>query len=326
MSPILHQSVFVSSCQGASVVAVRPTVRCTAAFPTVPPLTVSTPPMSPTTAAPSVGAVSLKSAGNQMFQVTYAREDSTHLESIHSASLNWFLSLKSLHTTPHNVFLWNFCKFIRNFKKTKQNWGMTEEYSNILSMHFWQNLEPQVFLKMKWQASHTDFWPVDPLGPLEGTSWAPSAWMEAWAAQPFSHLQARSVWPLVGPLKDFHRVVLKPVLWYLGCVLSLSSKATWSRFSSGMSLEVGMASAWWFSKHEAWHSPQRLQSLSHQTREVCLSWSESPSGASWQTGWTWAQFWASQQSAVNTFWLRCNFSAEFLGTVLSFFLHSSNVG
>lgn len=110
MSPILHRSIFffVSSCQGASVVAVRPIERCTAAFPTVPPLTVSTPPMSPTTAAPSVGAVSLKSDGNPMFQLTYTGEDSAHLESIHSASLglNSFMSLKSLHTT-----LLNYVKF-----------------------------------------------------------------------------------------------------------------------------------------------------------------------------------------------------------------------
>lgn len=96
----------VSSCQGASVVAVRPTERSTAAFPTVPPLTVSTPPMSPTTAAPSVGAVSLTSDGNQMFQVQISRF-STSGVSIHSISLglNSFLCLKSLQGTLQDVRL-----------------------------------------------------------------------------------------------------------------------------------------------------------------------------------------------------------------------------
>lgn len=46
------------SCPGVSDVAARPTERCTALFPTAPPLTVSTPPTNPTTAAPSVRLVS----------------------------------------------------------------------------------------------------------------------------------------------------------------------------------------------------------------------------------------------------------------------------
>ena len=34
---------------------------------------------------------------------------------------------------------------------------------------------------------------------------------------------------------------------------------------------------------DAWHSGQRVQSLFHETREFCFSWSESLSGAFWQT-------------------------------------------
>lgn len=37
------------------------------------------------------------------------------------------------------------------------------------------------------------------------------------------------------------------------------------------------------SRHDAWDSGQRVQSLFQQTRECCFSWSESPSAAIWQT-------------------------------------------
>lgn len=103
MSPILQLCVCVcvSSCHGVSAVAARPIERCTAASPTVRPLTVSTPPMSPTTAAPSAGAVSLKSDADHMLQVPCAAEDSAHLESIHSASLglHLFCPSKSIRNT-----------------------------------------------------------------------------------------------------------------------------------------------------------------------------------------------------------------------------------
>lgn len=121
---MLHQSVFLClSCQGASVVAARPTERSTAAFPTVPPLTVSTPPMSPTTAAPSVGAVSLTSDGNQMFQVQISRF-STSGVSIHSISLgfNSFLALKCLQGTLQDVrFCSEICVNLFKIKKKKKH-------------------------------------------------------------------------------------------------------------------------------------------------------------------------------------------------------------
>ena len=47
-----------------------------------------------------------------------------------------------------------------------------------------------------------------------------------WEVSVHSHFQISpgmfnwiQVWALAGPLKDIHRVVLKPLLWYLGCVL-----------------------------------------------------------------------------------------------------------
>ena len=96
----------------------------------------------------------------------------------------------------------------------------------------------------------------------------------------FYRIQVRA---LAGPLKEFQRLVPKPLLCCLGCVLrvvvllegdlrpSLRSWMLWSRFSS---------------RRDAWHSGQRVQSWFHPTRESCFSLSESPLGAFWQIpGW-----------------------------------------
>lgn len=64
------------SCPGVSDVAVRPTERCTAAFQTAPPLTVSTPPTNPTTAVPSVRLVRLTHS------LTQVRDDERCLSSV----------------------------------------------------------------------------------------------------------------------------------------------------------------------------------------------------------------------------------------------------
>ena len=49
-----------------------------------------------------------------------------------------------------------------------------------------------------------------------------------WEASVHSHFQISpetfnqiQVWAVAGPLKDIHIVVLKPLLWYLGCVLRI---------------------------------------------------------------------------------------------------------
>ena len=94
---------------------------------------------------------------------------------------------------------------------------------NTLLKHLWQQLMPQVFLNMMPQAWHTDLWAVLPI-PLCSTSQAPSGWMGSVGAQPFSDLcryvqsdsSLGSGW---GSGWATHRVVLKPLLWKLGCVL-----------------------------------------------------------------------------------------------------------
>jgi hypothetical protein len=49
---------------------------------------------------------------------------------------------------------------------------------------------------------------------------------------------------------------------------------------------IGMVLARWWAVSgflQLWHSGHRVQSWFHKTRESCFSWSESPSGAFWQT-------------------------------------------
>ena len=141
-----------------------------------------------------------------------------------------------------------------------------------------------------------------------------------WEVSVHSHFQISPemfnrilVWALAWPLKDIHRVVLKPLLWYLGCVLRVvvllkDEPSPQSEVKSALEqvfiqdpgyiaafifpsiltslpvpaaeqhphsmmlpppcFTVGMVLAWWWavpgsSKHDAWHSCQRVQSLSH---------------------------------------------------------------
>ena len=65
--------------------------------------------------------------------------------------------------------------------------------------------------------------------------------------------------PVPATEKHPHSMMLPPQLWW---------QHHWCQVSS---------------RCDAWHSGQRVQSLFHQTRESCFSWSESPLGAFWQT-------------------------------------------
>lgn len=88
------------------------------------------------------------------------------------------------------------------------------QYSSLL-MRLWQQSQLQLFLNMIPQAWYTWF--------RCSTSQAPSGWMESIvhsdiqiSAEMFQWIQ---VCALAGPLKNIHRVVPKPLLRYLGCVL-----------------------------------------------------------------------------------------------------------
>ena len=88
--------------------------------------------------------------------------------------------------------------------------------------HLWQWLQPRVFLGRTLQAWHTCIWGVSPIL-LCRSSQSLSGWMGSIAAQlvqvsseMFDWVQVRA---LAGPLKNIQRLVLKPLLGCLGCVL-----------------------------------------------------------------------------------------------------------
>ena len=90
------------------------------------------------------------------------------------------------------------------------------------SVHFWQRLQPQVFLGMTLQAWHSCIWGVSPIL-LCRSSQALSGWMGRVTAHLFSVLSRDvdrvQVRALAGPLKDIQRLVPQPLLHCLGCVL-----------------------------------------------------------------------------------------------------------
>ena len=91
-------------------------------------------------------------------------------------------------------------------------------YSTLLK-HLWQWLQPRVFLGMRLQAWHICIFRVSPIL-LCRSSQALSGWMGSVAAQLFSGLSRDvQVRALAGPLKDIQRLVPKPLLGCLGCVL-----------------------------------------------------------------------------------------------------------
>lgn len=104
-------------------------------------------------------------------------------------------------------------------KKTKKSHvpKHSQPLLNTLLMHLWQQLQPQVFLNMMPQPWHTYLWAVSHI-PLCSTSQPPSGWRGSVGAQPFSDLsrdvQSDPSWALAGPLKDIHRAVLKPLLFF----------------------------------------------------------------------------------------------------------------
>ena len=118
---------------------------------------------------------------------------------------------------------------------------------NTLLKQLWQQLQPQVFFNMMLQAWHLF------LGSFPTFFFAETLRLHqvGWEASVYSHFQISpemlnrvQIWALAGLLEDIHRVVLKPLLCYLGCVLWVvvlledepSPRALWSRLSSRMSL------------------------------------------------------------------------------------------
>ena len=95
-----------SSCRDVSDVAVRPTGRYTAAFQTALPLTASTPPMNPTTAAPSVRLVRLSQCS---LSVQYFGPWHSHSKPfIFRISLKWAVEIHSPNRIIHVLVpLWS---------------------------------------------------------------------------------------------------------------------------------------------------------------------------------------------------------------------------
>ena len=99
---------------------------------------------------------------------------------------------------------------------------------------------------MTLQAWHTCIWGVSPIL-LCRRSQALSSWIYSYFKVSLEMFDWVQVWAPAGPLKDIHRLDLKPLLCYLGCVLRVvvllegepspqRSWAHWSRFSSTISL------------------------------------------------------------------------------------------
>ena len=154
--------------------------------------------------------------------------------------------------------------------------------------HLWQRLEHQVFLVMTLQAWHTCICGVFP-NLLCRSSQALSGLMGSVTAQYFQvspeMLNRVQVQALAGPLKDIQRLVPKSLLRCLGCVLRVVSywkvnlrpslrywvltslpvpaaeKHTQSMMLPPPCFTFGMVTG--FSRCDAWHSGQRVQSWFH---------------------------------------------------------------
>ena len=102
--------------------------------------------------------------------------------------------LNILHTIPHNVKVKKGFKCFKN-KTLKYLLKYSHPLLSTWLKHLWQLLQPQVFLSMMSTPFSGQFL-------LCRSSQAPSGWTGS-----------------VFALKDIHRLVLKPLLCYLGCVL-----------------------------------------------------------------------------------------------------------
>ena len=93
--------------------------------------------------------------------------------------------------------------------------------SNLLE-HPWKRLQPWVFLGMTLQAWQTSIWGVSPILHC-GSSQALSGWMGVSLNSYFQVSPEMLDWvqvrALAGPPKDIQRLVPKPLLHCLGCVL-----------------------------------------------------------------------------------------------------------
>ena len=93
---------------------------------------------------------------------------------------------------------------------------------STLLKHLWQRLQPWVFLGKMLKAWHTCIWGVSPIL-LCRFCQVLSGWMGSVVSQLFSGFSEMLDWvqvrALAGPLKDIQRLVLKPLLCWLGCVL-----------------------------------------------------------------------------------------------------------
>ena len=105
--------------------------------------------------------------------------------------------------------------------KITEIWHLYKYSDPLLSTllkHLWQQLQLHVFLGMTLQAWHTCIWGVSPIL-LCWSSEALSGWLHRYF-QVFPEMFDRvQVQALAGPLKDIQRLVLKPHLHCLGCVL-----------------------------------------------------------------------------------------------------------
>lgn len=150
-------------------------------------------------------------------------------KSVHSASLflhfvmlqpKWISIFPSKFYTQHLIMTTQKTFFFFTIKiKTEKSHVFT---AFALLMHPLEQLQLQVFLQYEATSlAHLSSW-FHPFlsASICCTTKAPSGWMGNIGAQPFSDL-SRDVQldsSLPGPLKDIHRVVVKPLLWYLGCV------------------------------------------------------------------------------------------------------------
>ena len=142
-------------------------------------------------------------------------------------SFKFIIFLINLHSIPQNDKKENrILEMFENvLKRLKLKYQFSQRYSDPkYSVFSWStfgsNFQPQVFLGMTRQALHSWIWGFSAIllcSPLKlcQVEWAPSL---------DNHFQVSPemfnwVMALAGPLKDIHRVVPKPLLPCLGCVL-----------------------------------------------------------------------------------------------------------
>ena len=89
-------------------------------------------------------------------------------------------------------------------------------YSVLCFKHLWQRLPPQVILGMTLRAWHTCIWEVSPILLCRASL---HSYFQV-SPEMFDRVE---VWALAGPLKDIQRLVSKPLLHCLCCVLRVIS-------------------------------------------------------------------------------------------------------